>query len=1424
MTTRKHAAGVVSDLRAPVQSANDGRGGTFTTYSACTVAAPPSTVFNAVVDTSTWSQWNTGFIPYVTLDYSETANPADHDGSSTLVVGVKATFHALMKGEGTQAVTDSVERITEGYKISWRAHGWSDWVLRTERTIELIETEDGITEYVSNGTFGGPLATVIKLAIMHLHPRICHPLPPPPTLIITIIFFLLFLPTTPSLPLPLLYPLFPTPQPRSNANASCVLADSRAPIPTPAYGTSGLFSVYTQAFIAAPAAEILYLTLHTKTWALSVQDRRLGGPRLNAATPRNPLERIDRLGTGQEGPDRLGGCLVCPFLAATQFFASRRPREVEGQSDSSHRRTWWTRDSKLAMAWDHLAINRPHLVYIILGGFTSLFMLCSSFIKERLYIGEATVATICGVIFGPHAANLINPLTWGNTDQITLEFSRIVLVVQCFAVGVELPKYYMEKHWRSVVFLLIPVMTFGWLITSLFVWWMIPNLNWLSSLCVAACVTATDPVLASSVVGKGKFAKRVPKHLRDVLSAESGCNDGMAFPFIYLALYLIEYSLAAGQTTFHWIVITILYECVFGAIYGFCIGYIGRHGIKWAEKHDLVDRESFLVFYFVLALFCAGSGSIIGVDDLLVGFSAGVGFSNDGWFTQKTEESHVSNVIDLLLNLAYFVYLGTVIPWEQYNNAAIYLTPWRLVVLAIFVILFRRIPIMLALKPLIPDIKTWREALFAGHFGPIGVGAIFVAILARAALETGGATPLATIPEGESFDGNALLIAVIWPITTFLVISSILVHGSSIAVFTLGKHINTLTLTMSYTTAHEDGPGWINRLPRITSVSRSQAKTIGSETDAEDVKLEDLPPGTLPPIGLPGHFLRRQREEDNPSRQGSRASSLIPRRRKKRWDDGLGPGGPISESAIFPQRRSQSAHLSEQTSETLTTGDSPKMEHTGKDDDEEKHEGELGEVQHDPEMEEIMHRDDDRGDQHKSDAERHPYEREIYVEGDDVIMENEDGDVTNIQEIHPKEHRTRNPEDDSYEEVEKEKLGYKNLRKKLGVWRHKDEDPHGGELRPSGKQTHKTHGPALAYQYGNTIIVEDEDGEVVKTYQLPPNQNVVRPPKETGEEGPVRQGISRVGTWTGLGGKKPDASSAESKFSPPNEQPINSNVRQGIRMGNWGFSGKNDAGEGTSKRPAAEDSDSEDDRRIRFTIGGAGRRLTKEDFLREIQSLDPKARSEIVEQSDAPPSMKAIAKRDADKNSPGSNRLFSKDIQAASGAAIAKTIGAEMAKKKGVDVDSTASPAPAKPKPAYVKSSRESESSSSSSISPAKKASNSEMTETAAERRRREQALKGVEDVTPAQRGDPTSRTRDRNPSRIDPQMETSSRGRSPPKPSKVTGEEESETAAERKRREAALGVRLEEEDSDDDDTPRVPPPVKSRGIRFATSPVRGRH
>ncbi|KAI7615643.1 Na+/H+ antiporter, partial [Hortaea werneckii] len=713
------------------------------------------------------------------------------------------------------------------------------------------------------------------------------------------------------------------------------------------------------------------------------------------------------------------------------------------------------------MAWEHLDINKPHLVYVILGGFTSLFMLCSSVIKERLYIGEATVATLCGIIFGPHAANLIDPQTWGNTDQITLEFSRIVLVVQCFAVGVELPKAYMERHWRSVVFLLIPVMTFGWLMTSLFIWAMFnPSLNWLDSLVVAACVTATDPVLASSVVGKGKFAKRVPKHLRDLLSAESGCNDGMAFPFVYLALYIAHYKGEPDHVALHWFCYTILYECVFGAVYGVIIGYCARHAIRYAHEKDWIDRESFLVFYFVLALFVAGSGSILGLDDLLVGFATGVGFSNDGWFTEKTEESHVSNVIDLLINLAFFVYFGTIIPWDQYNAGYLNLDVWRLVVIAILVLFFRRIPIMVALKPVIPDIKTWREALFAGHFGPIGVGAIFVAILARGEMETRyeTTTPLAELPE-EPFP-HLNIIETIWPITTFLVITSIIIHGSSIAVFTLGKHINTLTLSMTYTQANEDGPSWMDRLPRIQSRSKS---SMSMQSDFDEKENGGLAPGSLP-LGAPGTFLRRQREEDTPSQPQSRSSSRHRRNRSKY-------GGPISQSAIAPAPRQEIDEQGNRSdSDTLAVkSESPPSSEERK---EMKEDRKLAEQK--PAI----------GPEPEADRLRPSAAGEIYEEGNQTVYEDEEGNVLAV-------------------EPSREEPGETGQRGREDFERH--------EGRRLMRQEHalQNHGVATTKDDPNVDTVDVAKKDLAKAGSNV-KETVERPGKQW------RQGVKRMSTMTGL--------------------------------------------------------------------------------------------------------------------------------------------------------------------------------------------------------------------------------------------------------------------------------------------------------------------
>ncbi|KAJ5783098.1 hypothetical protein N7457_004872 [Penicillium paradoxum] len=884
------------------------------------------------------------------------------------------------------------------------------------------------------------------------------------------------------------------------------------------------------------------------------------------------------------------------------------------------------------MAWDHLDIDKPHLAYMILGGFTGLFMLCSLFVKEKLYIGEATVATLCGIIFGPHAANLFNPHDWGNIDKITLECSRIVLVVQCFAVGVELPKSYMERHWKSVSLLLIPVMTWGWLITSLFIWWMVPPLNWLEALVCAACVTATDPVLASSVVGKGKFAKRVPKHLRDLLSAESGCNDGMAFPFIYLSFYIYHYRPNVGEVWLNWFCITVLYECILGAIFGFTIGYLARHAIKFAERKGLIDRESFLVFYFVLAVFCAGSGALLGMDDLLIGFACGVGFSNDGWFTEKTEESHVSNVIDLLLNLAYFVYFGSIIPWEDFNAPELGLTPWRLVVIAILVLFFRRIPIMLMLKPLIPDVKTWREALFAGHFGPIGVGAIFAAILARAELEHDTTQPS---PENElplPGTSNYYVVRLIWPITTFMVITSILVHGSSIAVFTLGKRINTLTITLSYTQANEDGPSWMNRLPRVQSIAKGSMSFRKTEdTDASsDEKLPEYPPGTLPPIGMPGNFLRRQRDEDMDSEsQGLETSRRKPLRRRRR-KRATGGGGPISQSAIMPiSRRTE------------------------------------GEIEAEDEKKELEERDQVERGASPPHAERDRFGREpeleVYQEGRNMIIEDEEGNVLKTEDTsrltpeeklrHIEEQRKRLENDrsgefaqsqsqphkkDEGEEIkraveEKASTSYGNALKKWTNWtglgkdRAAEQPGKKAEKRPKAESAKPKPRSAHAYQFGNTIIVEDEDGEVIKKYTLPGNKKTEKGDKEPTDPGqaPVRRGLTRMGTWFGMEEEGESSQAAQEKRKDDDWT-----ADDGLRF------------------TLAEDPDVSS-----HGIGHKGRRMNKQEFFQQIKGLDAKSRRDVVQQTDAPAPVQAVAQQAAKEEAKTEQQQERLSAAAAAGAA-----------------------------------------------------------------------------------------------------------------------------------------------------------------------------
>lgn len=225
------------------------------------------------------------------------------------------------------------------------------------------------------------------------------------------------------------------------------------------------------------------------------------------------------------------------------------------------------------------------------------------------------ISLVAGLIFSPHATNLLRPAQYALGDPevletITLYFSRLVLGVQLVLAGVQLPSKYLKKEWKSLALLLGPGMTIMWLITSLLIFAFVPHITFLQSLAVGACVTPTDPVLSNSIV-KGKFAdKNIPKELQKIIIAESGANDGLGYPFLFLPLYLIQHTGHEGAGQNHsvsnaigaWFGETWGYTIILSIVYGATVGWIAKELLHWAEERKYVDKESFLVFAIALAV------------------------------------------------------------------------------------------------------------------------------------------------------------------------------------------------------------------------------------------------------------------------------------------------------------------------------------------------------------------------------------------------------------------------------------------------------------------------------------------------------------------------------------------------------------------------------------------------------------------------------------------------------------------------------------------------------------------------------------------------------------------------------------------------------------------------------------------------------
>jgi NhaP-type Na+/H+ or K+/H+ antiporter len=158
--------------------------------------------------------------------------------------------------------------------------------------------------------------------------------------------------------------------------------------------------------------------------------------------------------------------------------------------------------------------------------------------------------------------------------------------------------------------------------------------------------------------------------------------------------------------------------------------------MRYLHQKRRLDRQSYIMQYVALVLFTIGVTNSLGNDDLLAAFAAGVfalhnaacpclylpvgcAISWDGYFKEQTKDDSFSTILDLVLNCACFIYIGAWLPFDRFHISELDITPWRLVLLMLVILALRRIPSLLILYKLMPEVSNWRQALFCGHFGPV---------------------------------------------------------------------------------------------------------------------------------------------------------------------------------------------------------------------------------------------------------------------------------------------------------------------------------------------------------------------------------------------------------------------------------------------------------------------------------------------------------------------------------------------------------------------------------------------------------------------------------------------------------------------------------------------------------------------------------
>lgn len=194
-------------------------------------------------------------------------------------------------------------------------------------------------------------------------------------------------------------------------------------------------------------------------------------------------------------------------------------------------------------------MNEFNIVLTAIGGIVLLLGLVSDYFRRNWWTSDPLTALLLGILLGPAVLGWIDPNLWGlSREHILEQAARLTMAIGLMGVALRLPTKYFQHHWRGLAVLLGLVMPLMWVISGLLVYAFLRIPFW-EAMMIGAVVTPTDPIVATSIVTGVVAEDDLPPRLRHVISAESGSNDGLAYPLVLLCILILEDSADTSGTT-----------------------------------------------------------------------------------------------------------------------------------------------------------------------------------------------------------------------------------------------------------------------------------------------------------------------------------------------------------------------------------------------------------------------------------------------------------------------------------------------------------------------------------------------------------------------------------------------------------------------------------------------------------------------------------------------------------------------------------------------------------------------------------------------------------------------------------------------------------------------------------------------------------